>query len=70
MRHFNLQRHLGPHQGSHQELRSVMITNKQPCCGTFTVRNHTTWIFEDATEVMYTLAIITNAGEKQFTTKS
>ena len=48
----------------------MMFTNKQPCCGTFTGRNHTTWIFGDAAEVMCTSVIITNVGKKQFTTKS
>ncbi len=48
----------------------MMFTNKQPCYGTFTVTNHTTCIFEDAVEVIYTSVTITDVGEKQFTTKS
>jgi hypothetical protein len=36
----------------------------------FTVRNHTTWIIEDAAEVIYTSVIITDVVKKQFTTKS
>ena len=66
---FKLQRLLCPRPGFHQELHPMMFTNKQPCCGTFTGRNHTTWIFGDAAEVMCTSVIITNVGKKQFTTK-
>jgi hypothetical protein len=54
---------LHPHPGFHQqETRSTMITKNQTCSGTFTLRNHNAWIFDDAAEVMFTLVIITDEG--------
>ena len=39
-----------------------MITKNQTCSGTFTLRNHNAWIFDDAAEVMFILVIITDEG--------
>ena len=47
-----------PDPGFYQKLCSLLFTSKLPCCGSFTVRNHTTWIFEDAVCLLRNMSVL------------